>query len=215
MRECAPIAPPLLLSRILLLLRPADTPCRRFAFRSCRLGVRPVIAFDLRRLVVASAAAVEDRDHEAAADHKGEEDAKPHHQPAPRRHREPRPIRNGRHRSLPPGTRRIPITTNRKAQLLVPDITPYGPFGAGARNALLRCCSWYGRLALKSSPGALLRLDPNAARGTKKPQSEKSNLWTGSLVLAEGLRGLEHGYTHTPNISRDRLQGRHGREPGP
>src|SRR5262249_23983929 len=48
----------------------------------------PVIVFDLRRLVVASAAAVEDQDHEAAADHKGEEDAKPHHQPAPRRHRD-------------------------------------------------------------------------------------------------------------------------------
>ena len=48
--------------------------------------MRPVILFDLRRLVVASAAAVEDQDHEAASDHKGEEDAKPHHQPAPRRH---------------------------------------------------------------------------------------------------------------------------------
>src|SRR5262245_26068353 len=44
--------------------RPAGTPCRRFAF----------IIFDVRGLVVASAAAVENQNHEATADDHGKED---------------------------------------------------------------------------------------------------------------------------------------------
>src|SRR5215471_11571246 len=87
MRECAPYRA----SASLVANPAAPEACGHSlsAFRFPELpGVRPVIVFDLRRLVVASAAAVEDQDHEAAADHKGEEDAKPHHQPAPRRHRD-------------------------------------------------------------------------------------------------------------------------------
>ena len=53
--------------------RPAGTPCRGFAF----------IIFDVRGLVVASAAAVENQNHEAAADDHGKEDAEAHHQLAP------------------------------------------------------------------------------------------------------------------------------------
>src|SRR5262249_547694 len=53
--------------------RPAGTPCRGFAF----------IIFDVRGLVVASAAGVEDENHKAAADDHGKEDAEAHHQPAP------------------------------------------------------------------------------------------------------------------------------------
>jgi hypothetical protein len=56
--------------------RPAGTPCRGFAF----------IVFDMRGLVVASAAAVEEENHKAAADDHGKEDAEAHHQPAPCRH---------------------------------------------------------------------------------------------------------------------------------
>src|SRR5262249_54537319 len=87
MRECAPYRA----SASLVADPAAPEACGHSlsAFRFPELpGVRPVIVFDLRRLVVASAAAVEDQDHEAPADNKGEEDAKPHHQPAPRRHRD-------------------------------------------------------------------------------------------------------------------------------
>src|SRR5262249_22421771 len=56
--------------------RPAGTPCRGVAF----------IVFDVRGLVVASAAAVENQNHEAAADDHSKEDAEAHHQPAPRWH---------------------------------------------------------------------------------------------------------------------------------
>jgi hypothetical protein len=67
------------------------------------------------------------------------------------------------------------ITTKRKAQLLVQDIAPDRTLWTiWCRRQ--KCCSWYGRLALKSIPGALLRLDRNAARGTQKPQSEKKQL---------------------------------------
>ena len=47
--------------------RPTGTPCRGFAF----------IMFDVRGLVVASAAAVEEKNHKAAADDHGKKDAEP------------------------------------------------------------------------------------------------------------------------------------------
>src|SRR5262249_50793264 len=55
------------------LVSPADTTFRGFAF----------IVFDVRGLVVASAATVKNQNHEATADDYGKEDAEAHHQPAP------------------------------------------------------------------------------------------------------------------------------------
>src|SRR5262249_45186657 len=140
------------------------------------------------------------------------------HQPAPRRYRDIA----GRDPSVMADIDRSSQEREKNTDNDKPQGTAPRPGHCSGQNALWTI--WCRRqkrasamLLLVWSPCLEIepRRAPQARPECRKGNPKKSNLWTGSLVLAEGLRGLEHGYTHTPNISRDRLQGRHGREPGP